>query len=255
LNLARFHATARTPDRERAVKPILTILHQEHSTPGRVGRLLLERGFSLDIRRPRSGDPLPETMAEHAGVVVFGGPGSANDPEDYVRQEIDWLEVPLKEEKPIFGICLGAQFLARTLGARVDFHPEGLVEVGYYPLDPTPVGASLMPWPDHVYHFHREGFDLPAGAELLARGTIFENQAFRYGEAAYGVQFHPEVTHQMMCRWTTRAAHRLELPGARPRAEHFDGRPQHDPKVRNWLTRFLDHWTGLIRRDARASAA
>ena len=236
------------------MKPILILLHQEHSTPGRVGRLLVERGFPLDIRRPRFGDALPETLAEHAGVAIFGGPQSANDTEDYVRREIDWMDVPLKEQAPFFGICLGAQFLARALGARVDFHPEGLIEAGYYPLKPTPAGEALMPWPDHVYHFHREGFDLPASAELLATGDIFENQAFRYGAAAYGVQFHPEVTHQMMCRWTTRGAHRLELPGARPRQEHFDGRPQHDPKVRGWLANFLDLWTGLMRRRERASA-
>jgi GMP synthase (glutamine-hydrolysing) len=59
----------------------------------------------------------------------------------------------------------------------------------------------------------------------------------------------------MMCRWTTRAAHRLELPGAGARAEDIVGRAPHDTKVGNWLTRFLDHWTGLIQRDARASAA
>ena len=59
--------------------PILIILHQEHSTPGRVGHALIERGFTLDVRRPRFGDPLPETMAEHAGAIIFGGPMSAND--------------------------------------------------------------------------------------------------------------------------------------------------------------------------------
>ncbi len=234
--------------------PILIILHQEHSTPGRVGRLLQERGLALDIRRPRFGDPLPETLAEHSGVAVFGGPMSANDGDDYVRREIEWMAVPLEEKKPFFGICLGAQILARSLGASVEFHPKGLVEVGYYPLRATPAGAALMQWPDQVYHFHREGFELPASAELLARGEIFENQAFRYGNA-FGVQFHPEVTHHMMCRWTTRAAHRLELPGARTREEHFEGRALHDPKVRSWLASFLDFWTGLARRNERASGA
>jgi GMP synthase (glutamine-hydrolysing) len=179
---------------------------------------------------------------------------SANDSDDYVRREIDWMAVPLKEEKPFFGICLGAQILARSLGANVEFHPEGLIEAGYYPLHVTAAGAALMQWPDHVYHFHREGFHLPAGAELLARGEIFENQAIRYGNA-FGVQFHPEVTHHMMCRWTTRAAHRLELPGARPRHEHYEGRPLHDPKVRTWLDDFLAFWTGLAQRKEEASAA
>src|SRR3972149_10989996 len=102
----------------RPMKPILVLLHQEHSTPGRVGHMLEARGFSLDIRKPRFGDELPQTLAGHSGVAIFGGPQSANDAEEYVRREIDWLEVPLKEEIPFFGICLGAQFLARTLGPR-----------------------------------------------------------------------------------------------------------------------------------------
>ena len=72
-------------------KPVLIVLHQEHSTPGRVGHRLTERGHALDIRRPRFGDPLPDTLADHAGAIVFGGPMSSNDDEDYIRREIDWL--------------------------------------------------------------------------------------------------------------------------------------------------------------------
>ena len=86
--------------------PILVILHQEHSTPGRVGRLLAERGHRLDIRRPCLGESLPETLARHAGAVIFGGPMSVNDGEDFIRREIEWLAVPLTEEKPFLGLCL-----------------------------------------------------------------------------------------------------------------------------------------------------
>ncbi len=234
-------------------KTVLIVLHQEHSTAGRLGRRLAERGFKLDVRRPRFGDPLPETLAEHAGVAIFGGPMSANDQDDYVRREIEWSAVPLAEEKPFFGICLGAQILARALGAGVGHHPEGLVEVGYYPLRPTPEGAKLFDWPDHMYQWHREGFDLPADATRLAESDAFPNQAFRYGRAAFGVQFHAEVTHHMMCRWTTRGHERLALPGARPRHEHFEGRALHDGKVRAWLEAFLDHWTGLMEQPGRIS--
>ena len=74
--------------------PVLIILHQECSTPGRVGNALRALGHRLDIRRPRFGDPLPETLDQHAGAVVFGGPMSANDPDDYIRREIDWIEIP-----------------------------------------------------------------------------------------------------------------------------------------------------------------
>lgn len=230
---------------------ILAILHQEHSTAGRVGHFLQARGFTLDVRKPRYGDPLPPTLQGHAGVVVFGGPMSANDEEDYIRREIDWLAVPLKEQKPTLGICLGAQMLARQLGGRVYGHPEGRAEIGYYPVRPTEEGRSIsLRWPGHVYQWHREGFDLPAGSDLVAEGDCFPVQAFRIGRA-HGLQFHPEVTHLMMCRWTTRGHERLSLPGAKPRAAHFEDRAVHDFLARAWLSDFLDHWIGKAETDGR----
>ncbi len=99
--------------------PVLIVLHQETSTPGRVGNALRALGHPLDISRPRFGDALPETLDEHAGAVIFGGPMSANDGDDYVRREIDWIKVPLREQRPFLGICLGAQMLAKQLGAPV----------------------------------------------------------------------------------------------------------------------------------------
>ncbi len=237
--MTRSRAPLPTPD------PVLLVLHQEISTAGRVGQYLAARGIPADIRRPALGDPLPDTLARHSGVVVFGGPMSANDDSEFIKRETEWLKVPLKEEKPFFGICLGAQMLARHLGARVDYHPDGLVEVGYYPLRATAAARQVVDaWPSHVYQWHREGFELPRGAELLAESDIFRVQAYRYGPAAYGVQFHAEVTHLMMCRWTTRGHARLESPGARPRADHFAERPAYDPAVRTWLTAFLDRFTG-----------
>jgi GMP synthase (glutamine-hydrolysing) len=228
----------------RDAAPILLILHQELSTPGRVGHHLLTRGYTLDIRRPALGDPLPETLENHTGVVVFGGPMSANDETEFIRRETDWLAVPLREKKPFLGICLGAQMLARHLGARVSTHPEGMAEIGYYPIRATQLAREMTPdWPSHVYQWHREGFELPHGANLLAEGDMFEVQAFRYGPAAYGIQFHPEVTHAMMCRWTTRGHERMALPGSRQRADHFLERPVYDPSVRAWLTAFLEKWT------------
>src|SRR5690242_20540360 len=94
---------------EPSPRPVLVVLHQESSTPGRIGNALRALGYALDIRRPRFGDPLPETLDEHAGAVILGGPMSANDGDDYVRREIDWIEVPLREQRPFLGICLGAQ--------------------------------------------------------------------------------------------------------------------------------------------------
>ena len=223
--------------------PVLIVLHQEQSTSGRIGHYFKARGISQDIRRPRYGDPLPETLSAHSGAVILGGPMSVNDPDDYIRTEIEWIKVPLMENKPFLGICLGAQMLARHLGAKVGLHPEGKAEVGYYPIRITATGRSMMePWPEAVYQWHREGFDLPAGAELLAEGEIFKVQAFRHGRAAYGIQFHAEVTHAMMCRWTTQGHERLSLPGAKPRNQHFVDRPVYDLAIRTWLCDFLDCW-------------
>jgi GMP synthase (glutamine-hydrolysing) len=233
--------------RNRPKDPVLIVLHQEHSTPGRVGYLLQQRGYPLDIRRPRFGDPLPDTMAQHAGAVIFGGPMSANDPDDFIKQEIDWLSVPLREEKPYLGLCLGAQMLAKHLGGSVYTHPEGRAEIGYYPLLPTDDGRAFAheagaDWPSHVYHWHREGFHCPSGAKTLATGDDFPTQAIRVGPNAFGLQFHPEVTHAMICRWTVRAAERLALPGAQDRARQIEGRFMYDPHVRLWLDSFLTHW-------------
>jgi GMP synthase (glutamine-hydrolysing) len=200
-------------------QPILIVLHQEHSTPGRIGHALRQFGFPLDVRRPRFDEALPPTLDEHAGAVIFGGPMSANDADEFIRREIDWISVPLKEQKPFLGICLG-----------------------YYPIRPTAAGLSVVnPWPEQVYQWHREGFDLPAGAELLAEGDMFGVQAFRFGRS-FALQFHPDVTHLMMHKWTTRGHDRMAMPGARPRDTHFADRAVYDYSARAWLGAFLERW-------------
>lgn len=218
---------------------ILIVLHQELSSPGRVGQLLAASGYHLDIRRPPLGDALPETLAEHQGAVVFGGPMSANDPDEFVKRETDWLAVPLAEDKPFLGICLGAQMLVNHLGGRVAGHDEGRVEIGWYKLNATNAGRELMDWPDMVYQFHREGFSLPSEATLLAGADHYPNQAFRYGRNAWGIQFHAELTRVMMQRWVVRGASRFVLPGAQTGRDHLDGRMLWDMRLKRWLEDFL----------------
>ncbi|WP_133709278.1 glutamine amidotransferase [Rhizobium sp. BK313] len=221
--------------------PILIVLHGERSSPGRVGQMLLDKGYDLDIRRPVLGERLPTTMEGHAGAVIFGGPMSANDPDDFVKAEINWLDVPLKENRPFLGICLGAQMLARHLGAKVRARDDGKTEIGWYPLQPTEKGRLLMRrWPQMVYHFHREGFDLPRGADLLATGETYPNQAYRYGANAWGLQFHAELTRAMMQRWVVHGEHRFCMPNAQQGREHLEGRMIFDPALKAWLSEFLD---------------
>ncbi|MGE0700206.1 MAG: glutamine amidotransferase [Hyphomicrobiaceae bacterium] len=221
--------------------PVLLVLHQQHSNPGHVGHWLRRNGYALDIRRHFQGDPLPGTLAHHAGAIVFGGPQSANDATDYIRREIAWIDVALSERKPFLGICLGAQMLAHHLGARVDHCPRGTVEVGYHPIRPTAAGDRLH-FPERVYQWHREGFDLPRGGVLLATGDgAYPNQVFRYG-AAIGVQFHPEITYMQVNRWTGSSTIRLLMRGARPRVDHIDSHLVEAPRVHRWLDRFMRRW-------------
>src|SRR6476659_4635580 len=92
-----------------AKKPVCIVLHQENSNPGHVGQWFVRNGYHLDIRKPRFGEALPATMADHCGAVVFGGPMSANDKDEFIRTETEWIGVTLKEKAPFLGICLGAQ--------------------------------------------------------------------------------------------------------------------------------------------------
>src|ERR1700733_7025612 len=88
------------PSAAESLLPVLIVLHQETSTPGRVGNALRALGHPLDIRRPRFGDALPKTLEGPAGRVFSGGPMSANDPVEFARREIDWIPVPLREQRP-----------------------------------------------------------------------------------------------------------------------------------------------------------
>lgn len=231
-------------------RPVLIVLHQEHSSPGHIGMKLAARGLALDVRRPRFGDPLPDTLAEHAGVAVFGGPMSANDADPYIRAEIDLVTLALREERPFLGVCLGAQMMAVALGAKVSPHPESHVEWGYHDIAPVGEAGFGPPWPNRVFQWHKEGFELAHGAVPLAHAAgAFPNQAFAYGPAAIGVQFHPEITYAMVARWSGRNEHRLHLPGAQARPAQIDDHMRHGPGIQQWLTRFLEEWLRLGRRD------
>lgn len=223
---------------------ILAVVHQATSEAGLIGDLLQQRGYGIDQCCPALGQPLPQDLSAYSGVVVFGGPMSANDDHlDFIRQELTWIEQQvMTSATPFLGICLGAQLLARVLGAAVRFHPDQLREVGYFPLTPTAAGQPWFPQPMQVYHWHQEGFDLPPDSQLLAQGDWFPNQAFLQGGHRYGFQFHPEITQTLIEQWTVRGAEMLCAPGAQPRQVHLSSHQQHGPIVAAWLDRFLAHW-------------
>ncbi len=222
----------------------LMVVQDKRSNTGRIGERLRRRGYELEILCPANGAELPKRMNGYAGAVVFGGPMSANDDATLpaIRSELDWIPSVLDSGKPFLGICLGAQLLARALGAEVAPHPEGMTEIGYYHLQPTELGRDLFQDSLWTYHWHKEGFDLPRDATLLATGERFPNQAFRYTDAVYGIQFHPEVTLAMMHEWLGEAAASLSLPGAQSKEAHLQGHALHDSRLDEWVESFLDIW-------------
>lgn len=136
-------------------------------------------------------------------VVILGGAQSANDDWPPLRWEYLLIEEALRRNVPLLGICLGAQMIARALGAAVRRAPQP--EIGWFPvhfLDAArtdPLFATLRT--ETFFHWHAETFDLPRDAQHLARSEACEHQAYRYGDRVWGVQFHPEVTPAMITRW------------------------------------------------------
>jgi GMP synthase-like glutamine amidotransferase len=142
---------------------------------------------------------------DNAQALIFmGGPMSVNDPLPWLRREEKYIVQAISSGVPVLGVCLGAQLLAKCLGARV--YPMGHKEIGWHPVQLTEAGLDdpllqgLLP-EETVFHWHGDTFDLPAGAELLASSHLCSHQAFRHGDSLYGLQFHPEVSPEMIGNW------------------------------------------------------
>ena len=185
--------------------------------------------------------PWPSTPAP----IIFGGPMSANDTDDFVRREIDWLAVPLRERKPFLGICLGAQMLAHHLGSRVFRHPDGHAEVGYYPIRPTEIGRrSAIPGPSRSTS--GTGRLRPAARRRVCwrRAHSFPVQAFRYGGSGLCVPVPSgrDPRHDVPVDDPRPRAHGDAQ--RKPRGTHFADRAVYDPAGRAWLEAFLNHWLG-----------
>jgi GMP synthase-like glutamine amidotransferase len=182
---------------------VLAFRHVPFEGAGRIATVLAQRHIQLDyadLYIPVA--PVPD-IAAYAGLIFLGGPMSANDDLPYLRQEMEWMVQATARHRPVLGICLGAQLLARSLGARIYRNP--VKEVGWFDLHFTPAAArdtlftGLEAAP--VFHWHGETFDLPTGAEWLASSARCRHQAFRVGTNQYGLQFHPEVTPAMIAEW------------------------------------------------------
>jgi len=206
-----------------------------------------KNGCQIDWCYPVSDQPFPDP-SNYKGVIVFGGAPSANDTDqfEWARQELKFIEQCLKTETPFFGICLGAQMLARVLGADVYAHPQELTEVGFFEVTPLPQHSQFMQTPLTVMQWHKEGFELPEGATLLASSERFTNQAFSYGELNYGVQFHPEVNPEVLHIWHER--NKTRDTGVLSEEERVIQRRDallHDEQITRWLDGFLHSWHKL----------
>jgi GMP synthase-like glutamine amidotransferase len=149
-------------------------------------------------------NPSAPSLDEAGGLIFMGGPMSVNDDLPFIRLELRLIEEALSRGKPVLGICLGAQLIAKALGSQVYRNPAK--EIGWFPVRFTGCAAadplfSGLSDPELVFHWHGETFDLPPGAELLASSDACRNQAFRVGANAYGLQFHLEVTPDMIADW------------------------------------------------------
>jgi GMP synthase-like glutamine amidotransferase len=178
----------------------------------------MEAGVELDERRLPAGDPLPG-LEEVDGIVTFGGLQSARDAKDYdyLRAELDLLREATGRRLPVFGICLGGQMLARALGGHVRRMPRTMVAWREPPLLPAAADDPVFStWPAGApaLHWHEDEFDLPpGGVELMQRGGPGV-EAFRHGDSAWGIQFHPEADGPTYERWCdTARAEELEEAG------------------------------------------
>ena len=226
------------------MKTALFILHQKTSEAGDIANKLKIRGFNFEIRRPSLGDSLPTNLNNYSAIVVFGGPMSANDNDEFMKKEIDWIGQVLQSEVPFLGICLGAQILVKYLGCKVEKNPNEISEIGFYKIQPTQNGIKMFQSQDVFYQFHTEGFELPSGCELLAKGDIFTNQAFRY-KNCYGLQFHPEVNIYLHLKWLflvlIKKPHILFKNGAQNIFYQLWLRIKYNNSISRWLDDFLDN--------------
>ena len=223
-------------------KRVIFIEHHPDPRDARASPHLAARGFAIQWVPPFNGESLPAPCASLAGVVVAGGSANIDTISEapYLFDEARWLEQCLKGNIPVLGICLGGQLLAHVLGAQVFPRADGWEEFGYYPIQPAAGQESFIPNDFFVFQAHSRGFEIPHDATLLACGDLFPNHAFRYGDYAYGLQFHPEVTPGVLRRWQDSDWAPWDNPGAQSREEQETLAPLHDPLIHHWFTGLLD---------------
>jgi GMP synthase (glutamine-hydrolysing) len=187
------------------MRPVLLIGHDDWETFGVAPSSLQAAGLPSREHLAHRGHALPDTD-EVSGIVLYGGAMNVDETEDhpFLADERAFVRRAVDAGVPYLGICLGAQMLARALDHPVV--PAGIREIGFHALHPTPAAKddpllSVFDDGDRVFHWHQDTFPLPEGATLLATGDEVPVQAFRYGGAAWGLQFHFEVDRAELDLW------------------------------------------------------
>ena len=185
---------------------LVVVQHLFCESPGAYDIELDRRGVQREVVEIDTGDKLPD-WNQFDGIIAMGGPMSVNDEAEHpwLVDEKRWVAEAVRAGKPFFGACLGVQLLASALGAPV--YPLAQAEVGLLPAIRTQEGVvdavvGGLAEPLVTLQWHGDTFDLPEGGVLLASSPAAPNQAFRYGDAAYGIQFHLEVTPEMAEQWS-----------------------------------------------------
>jgi GMP synthase (glutamine-hydrolysing) len=185
---------------------LLVLRHEAFEHLGLFARTLAAQGISFDYLDLERHMPEHMTITNYEGIVIMGGPMSANDTLPGLAKELRIIEQALERNMPMLGICLGSQLIAKASGARV--YRNAALEIGWEAVhfteagqrDPLFCGIAAA---TRFFHWHGETFDLPQGAEWLAWSEKCRHQAYRLGSNVYGLQFHPEVSAEMIEEWWT----------------------------------------------------
>ncbi|ATX81524.1 GMP synthase - Glutamine amidotransferase [Mariprofundus ferrinatatus] len=193
----------------------LVIRHLDIEPSALIGETIMAAGHLLSAINLNRGETLPDA-SHFDGVVIMGGPQSANDEIDYIKAELAWVKDALAAEMPMLGICLGAQIMAKAAGAEVYRSP--VRELGWYPVYRTLDTAADplfgdMPDGLTIFHWHGETFSISDRMCLLATHPDVPAQAFRLAPNQYGLQFHIEVHEQIIDSWIDFGASERECLG------------------------------------------
>nr|WP_321272339.1 gamma-glutamyl-gamma-aminobutyrate hydrolase family protein [uncultured Tolumonas sp.] len=174
---------------------VYVLQHVPFEELGNIQPWLAQHNAEVHYCRLYANEPLPD-VNETDLLIVLGGPMSVNDESHYpwLVAEKAFLAQAIAAEKPIVGICLGAQLIASCQGARI--YSNYAKEIGWFDITAVAASGDVLPLPAsmHVFHWHGETFELPAKAVLLASSVACNNQIFQLGKRVIGLQCHLETT-------------------------------------------------------------